>query len=396
MGPLLTVLIICLAVGGTVGLGFLLSHLLSSESTVESTGCKTNSNCSGTTPHCQSGKCVQCASNTHCSGSKPRCDKGVCVAGCLEDSECKQGEECENGKCVPIPCTATSGCAAPLVCKDGKCTLECSQSSECKENEECKANRCVAQTCANTSECTPPLTCKEGTCQRECTLDAQCGAGKVCDGGVCETNLICSKQTDCGVGEVCNQGSCSRSCFDNSVCPAGSSCVDGLCLRTRLPCPTGSTNVRGSCVKKVCMSDVECAGWKCNQGRCEPFCQADWDCPNGQCREGKCITNVLPDCLFNQWDGERPLQYRKCAWIYEANSGTAPNAADQRFLMFDGNVDKIPCLERCIRHRDCAMVWFDDKKVPNQCKLYSKGVNTSRVGHPTGTTARKTYQKTPP
>jgi hypothetical protein len=393
MGPVLIFVIFLLCVGALTGVGFLIDHILSGEST-----CKTASNCSSPTPHCQSGKCVQCTEGKHCSGSTPRCNNGVCVAAprCSQDSECKAGEECDNGKCVPIPCTATSGCEDPLVCKDGKCTLECTQSSQCKENEECKANRCVPKTCGNHTDCTPPQICKDGTCQLECVLDEQCGPGKVCDGGVCTVDFTCSKKADCGVGEVCSQGACSRPCVDDRVCPNGTDCLDGLCVRTRLPCPPRSTNIRGACIKNICSVDGDCGKMKCEQGKCQPWCINDANCPAGhQCREGRCVKNILP-CSWNQWDGRDPYARDRCAWIYIANSKRVPNAADKRFLMYDGHMAKNPCLQRCISHPDCAMVYFDDTKNPNECQLYSIGVNTSSATHPTGTTARKVYQPWPP
>jgi hypothetical protein len=396
MGLLWTIVIILLCLGALTGVGFLIDHILSGES-----ACKTASNCSSPTPHCQSGKCVRCTESKHCSGATPRCHNGVCVAAlrCSKDSECKAGEECDNGKCVPILCTATSSCEEPLVCKDGKCTLECTQSSQCSANEECKANRCVPKTCGNHTDCTPPLRCKDGTCQIECVIDEQCPTGKFCDNGVCTVDFTCSKKADCGVGEVCSQGSCSRPCVGDGVCPSGSECSDGICVRTRLPCPSNATNVKGICVKKLCTSGADCGGMNCVQGKCEPWCQSDLHCPDGeQCREGRCIKNKLRCTQMFQWDGRDPdgAGRGRCAWIYIANSGRAPNAADQRFLMFDGHMAKIPCLERCIHHPDCAMVYFDDKKNPNECRMYSTGVNTSSATHRTGTTARKVYQPFPP
>jgi hypothetical protein len=400
MGLLWTIVIILLCLGALTGVGFLIDHILSGES---SDTCKA---CSGRTPHCQSGTCVQCTESKHCSGATPRCNNGVCVAalGCSQDSECKAGEECENGKCIPIPCTATSGCEDPLVCKDGKCTLECLQSSQCKENEECKANRCVPKSCSATSECTPPLQCKDGTCQLECLIDEQCESGKVCDGGVCTVDLTCSKKADCAVGEVCHQGSCSRPCFDSRVCPAGTECFDGYCVRTKLPCPSSASNVKGVCVKKLCTSSADCAGMKCDDGQCKPLCQSDADCPAGarnRCREGKCVVNTLPHtyrpkdphCLWNQWDGSRPNNTVSCAWIYEANSNRVPSATDaalKPFLMYEGDDDWTPCLQKCIFHPECKMAYFNDKSNPKICHMYSKGVNETRKSG-VGTTASKVY-----
>jgi hypothetical protein len=57
--------------------------------------------------------------------------------------------------------------------------------------------------------------------------------------------------------------------------------------------------------------------------------------------------------------------------------------------MFQGTVNNDTCLKMCKRNQDCYLAWTDTTK---DCKLWSKGVNTSRKAHPTGGTYVKDFK----
>jgi MYXO-CTERM domain-containing protein len=108
------------------------------------TPCTSSSQCSGTTPDCETngsssffGQCVacssdaacgdltcnpatdtcQCSTSTQCANPTPVCNASHTCVGCMSDADCKgnsEGEACNDGTCVP--CTKSSDCppSAPI------------------------------------------------------------------------------------------------------------------------------------------------------------------------------------------------------------------------------------------------------------------------------------------
>ncbi|MDP8216803.1 MAG: hypothetical protein P9L98_05760, partial [Candidatus Kaelpia imicola] len=156
------------------------------------------------TQQCATGECYSCdgAGNCdyQCSGSTPYCVGGDCV-------ECIQGS-CGTGDC--------------LTCSSGQCVSTCSSSQYCDGNDNCLpcptcdslnydcGSRSTPCGTLNCGECTPfsCLICEYGQCVSECDDN------EYCDGFDCQPN--CGNGT-CGSGEDC------------STCPAdcGECCTPG-------------------------------------------------------------------------------------------------------------------------------------------------------------------------
>lgn len=101
--------------------------------------------CSGMTPICSKGACVQCTQDLHCPPGQG-CDTGAsrCVprSACHGNTDCPMGLACEpaSGKCIPS--CAQGGCPEQLVCNAAlptpACVPPCSSDAQCPANYRCK------------------------------------------------------------------------------------------------------------------------------------------------------------------------------------------------------------------------------------------------------------------
>lgn len=86
----------------------------------------------------------------------------------------------------------------------------------------------------------------------KCDGDKDCHAGEFCVNGQCQQ---CRSDGDCAGGK-CNAGRCEK------AAPASRACSDDS------QCPAGQSCIAGQC--KPCTSDAQCGeGGKCNAGRCD-------------------------------------------------------------------------------------------------------------------------------
>ncbi len=116
--------------------------------------------CSGTTPYCSAGACVQCTQDSHCSGTKSctnnKCVSSTCSTGTLRCNTsvievCNANGDWETSKNCPTAdppydyCYYTSktdfGCA------------ECLNDSHCTSGKVCNAHRCVECTSEGAYQC---------------------------------------------------------------------------------------------------------------------------------------------------------------------------------------------------------------------------------------------------
>lgn len=220
-------------------------------------------NCSGDTPHCKAGACVQCLDSSHCGGDTPKCENAQCVAGdvpptcsgdaphwneakdqcceCLNDSHCP-GEKCGSS----CSCEATGTGDACDDCEDPYPGCANFQEQwvcvQCSDDSHCGGNECNTET--YTCIGLPPTTsdCKEEGCFN---------AADVCDES---TGLCVSKDGNCdNVTQFCpNGGACMSqielltSCFPGGGLPpipgagGGGTGIPGQC-----ECTLGAGEIPG-------------------------------------------------------------------------------------------------------------------------------------------------------
>ncbi|MBL9038876.1 MAG: hypothetical protein JNG84_10200 [Archangium sp.] len=224
-------------------------------------GCNTGQPCPAgqvcTSP--TNGTCVQCTSDSQCSGTTPRCDTQAnrCVA-CLPGGS----DNCPTGQ----------ACRSDFICERG-----CKSGADCPSGV-CQPDRSCA-TCSQDSHCAAGSVCTNGTCVAACSASAPCGSGRDCCNGRC-----IDKQNDarnCGMcGTVCalNQTCCGGSCqFLNTAAHCG------LCATS---CGTGE-----DCCNNACTSTTTLT----NCGGCNIVCAADQFCDGTVCRN-----QVFPEFCANQ------------------------------------------------------------------------------------------------
>ncbi|MET0593083.1 MAG: hypothetical protein ABW133_10310, partial [Polyangiaceae bacterium] len=142
---------------------------------------------------------------------------GRCRDQCAADRDCLPAQLCVSGTCaelselvnggLPIrpgdagppsgqPCSYTSECPSPMICRAGICAPECLASSDCSGGRACVDRRCVDSACAAgdagvglactyNSSCPAPLVCRSGSCACECLGNADCADGFVCSSNRC-------------------------------------------------------------------------------------------------------------------------------------------------------------------------------------------------------------------
>jgi hypothetical protein len=88
-------------------------------------GCKTNGDCGGARPICETatGVCVGCTTSTDCGAEAPICSTGGVCVQCVTGTDCKTPAAplCSTaGVCVE--CNVDADCKAPLtLCRNGIC-----------------------------------------------------------------------------------------------------------------------------------------------------------------------------------------------------------------------------------------------------------------------------------
>ncbi len=274
--------------------------------------------CNTTSKKCQSKPTVECRENTDCKNSE-KCDSGKCVAKpeCKENTDCtdKSKPECKAGKCVEKSCSDNSDCGdAKLICKDSKCItkpVECEKNSDCKDSikTECKDGTCIEPACATNNDCKDP---KRPLCvSQKCSADTGKGEGEPCEQGKvnCKTNLVCLRPD-----KAKPTGTCQVGCNPfRPKCPTGKVCQQietftGACVTSNKGKGIGET-----CDKTtLCELDLVCKEWKgktiCVKP-CDPAlqeCESDQECYTfkGKFPKSYCVSRRDPcgqgrPCLNN-------------------------------------------------------------------------------------------------
>jgi hypothetical protein len=186
--------------------------------------------CSGTTPVCTAGSCVQCLAPADCPQTGTVCASTTCNNMTCGVSQAPLGTPCsDNGGVV---CTGSGTCTASH-CSDkitdaDETDVDCGGSTcpKCVDGKLCKAGSdCADGVCGGTTT----LTCQAPSCSDHVKngneTDIDCG------GGTCGA---------CGNGKLCGAS--------NSNCASGD-CKSGTCvscggyMATDACCPNGSGNI---------------------------------------------------------------------------------------------------------------------------------------------------------
>lgn len=138
-----------------------------------------------------------CSLSTDCDAPLV-CRLELCRSECRDSRDCEAGFACvfdANGLGVcqvadDLGCVLSSQCAAPLVCREARCTNACSEDRDCPSGQACREDGegvrgCVeddAVSCLLNSECASPLVCAvDLRCREECQTSRDCFDGDVCD-----------------------------------------------------------------------------------------------------------------------------------------------------------------------------------------------------------------------
>ena len=132
------------------------------------------------------------------------CYEGRCV-GCRDDSDCVVTTVCEMDQCVP-GCRDDDGCEAGAVCEAGACVAGCREDAGCGEGEICEDGACLAG-CREDAGCAADAWCQDATCVPGCHEDAGCALGEIClDHGCLTRGVACREDGDCAEGDTCDEG----------------------------------------------------------------------------------------------------------------------------------------------------------------------------------------------
>ncbi|MEK6925769.1 MAG: dickkopf-related protein [Nanoarchaeota archaeon] len=201
--------------------------------------------------------------------------------GCTSDSQCKAGEECENGKCAEIygkECSFSFQCESDEKCKSGFCLEEneCRSIKDCDDDEECDDWECVRKPeCNDDFDCKYGESCLSGNCiKKDCLSDRDCGSGKECINDVCKikTGDDCTKDSQCLSSQICANKNCvpkgNSSANQNQIRLCAE--LDGVFCSLNQNCDGSSRDISGStcclgglssCKAKPSSSSGKYLGW---------------------------------------------------------------------------------------------------------------------------------------
>lgn len=284
-----------------------------------------------------------------------RLDKALLVliavglwSGC-DDTECGEGTELRDGRCV----ISDETCGAGTVLDDGECVpartkkpigSACVASSECESGtclppaDDLPGGFCTILSCGMDNPCPLGTTCYQlnsdmRLCMNYCDRDTECRKDYYCQplyttalnvcAPSCEVTDACLAGARCnpesGLCELaeCEVGGESSACMDQELCVAdrdGLSSMGGLCLHLCDPAkpeencavdngdvcqPMADDPSMGFCAPPVCSSTPECpAGADCEDSKCMPpaLCDGDSACADDRtCVTGKCMRKCPTD-----------------------------------------------------------------------------------------------------
>ena len=303
--------------------------------------------CSGSTPYCSSGSCVECTSNVHCAYNED-CISNNCVC---TDTCSSKGYECG----YHTICGSTENCGTcsppkPYCTPSGTC-VKCLFDYNCKNYNWCSGDGWyAAETCWN-NVCVGGFYTSCGSiyqtggdtyyCQRD---SRSCSGGACVNDGWSSINQgqICSQTNYCSgdgyyAGKKCNAGACS-SAYGYTACgtiyqtggdPNYCQADYRSCNSATATCQNdGWTNINQGLIcsqTAYCLGDGYYAGKKCSSGACSGYdytpcadasCFSDGDgtysqktdstCPSTSCTPqttSSCANGYACDGITSKEDG---------------------------------------------------------------------------------------------
>ena len=273
--------------------------------------------CSGDTPYCDNGGCVECSDGTQCSSVGVACKVNQCLANKCELANASRGSPCGSGGVCSgdgvcwdcLPNTNTCFGNAPRACDaNGKATVlpTCTGVKPyCKDG--------VCSGCSDDAQCAPSAE----ACQKpKCLTSGVCGFAAVANGTLCGSSGQCSNGqcTSCTPGNRACNGDTPQVCLENGTYLLQTSCTtplpyctgQGVCVQcnatTQCASPTDLCRV-AQCSLNTCVAALADDGAACGSGI------------DGVCSQGKCVqcgpgaTRCRPDVLevpqyctgYGQW-----------------------------------------------------------------------------------------------
>ena len=288
--------------------GFIPSPLDSRTCIRDSQGCKTDTDCSGST--CQNGQCrFACRSPSDCLIGE-QCTDSMCMISCISSQQCPSNQVCSSGICQ-IGCRSNENCPASEVCINFQCINPCNKEGACGPNAECRVSgKNVECSCPVGFAGVPtplqgcvriPSRCPSGTCQLEhlcqggmchfqCKINSNCARGEKCQNGVCVK--VCHSDRNCLQGEICIDSTCQPGCNKEEDCRPGEVCQNGNCICDVgfISTPAGCQDIN-ECENSICHPSATCSNvpgsFKCI---CPPGLVGD-PFVKGCSRPNECTTN---------------------------------------------------------------------------------------------------------
>ncbi len=230
-----------------------------------------------------------------CSGATPICNNGSCVQ-CRVNGDCQNGQTCDTGSGL---CTGGGQCSAPTpVLWQGQC-VQCVTNNDCN-GQFCNTstNTCTSSQCASCAAPYPAcVTIGTDSYCVQCAVDADCGLGGTCnttnyacEGGTVTPTEKCTSDADCDPGASGYTLRCdipSGYCYD----------VGGSCDNVTAYCVGTDGKVEN------CVSILELFGSGLGGGALPPeftgggtipgFCGCTYPIPGvpigGNCQTGTCL-----------------------------------------------------------------------------------------------------------
>ena len=263
-------------------------------------GCISDTDCSGTTPHCDTAThaCKACSGNGQCSGGKLCVADGSCATGCAVNTDCKDATKpfCHNNGTVSVcsECNVNSDChdASKPACISGSCG-GCSGNNDCPSatpacdtgthvcvacldagnnngvNASCTgaAKACHNKTCVTCDPNSNGVDTKNGACTNA-ALPVCVGSTSfscvACDpaanAGSPPTNAACGGALFCANDNTCVECSDTVACTGGKACGSDHHChtpaLASACVPSGSACPATTTAFFGTSVSVVAKLDI--------------------------------------------------------------------------------------------------------------------------------------------
>ena len=264
---------------------------------------------------------------------KPSCENLLCGDdGCGGScGECAEGEECQEGDCVPAGCVPD--CEGKQ-CGDDGCEGQC---GTCGCGEACEDGLCVYHGCDG-------LECGPDGCGGDC---GDCSGSQVCSEGVCvpvTPGLTCGDIFKCGIAKGCalTNALCWSTCFGKAgedelqAFEELTDCVGEFC--EQLP-----PEEQGDCLMSQCIGEVS----SCLDGKGDVGCLDSLLCIQGCGQDDdlcffECIEESSEESLILLLDMSNATEIESFALVVECVGGEGDKNCGETVMCFTSCEDNPP------------------------------------------------------